>query len=159
MKHILAALLIIWASPLWAEETRTFSGPPRILEGDLLRVGDRTVRLYGIDAPDKGQMCQGPSRVHDCGHISATGLMDLTAGVNRVDCEVLGKGPGGTEIARCLDPQGFDLSRQMIYTGWAFATPRASRAFHKLEAKVRWVNRGMWKWQVTAPWEWRAAQK
>jgi len=156
-----ALIIGVFVSPasLLAEGRTPIVGKPVVLEGDLLTVGSHKFRLYGIDAPEKGQTCQAKSRVLDCGRIAATGLMDLTAGVNSVSCEPLGPDPAGVMIVRCLDPQGFDLSRQMLYTGWALATPKSSKAFHDLEAKSRAAKRGLWKWQVTPPWVWRAAQK
>lgn len=144
--------------PDMAEAGEKISGPPTILEGDVVEIGGRKLRLYGIDAPDTGQMCQGPKREHNCGRIATTGLMDLTAGLTSITCEVLGTGYGGQTIARCRDPQGFDLSRQMIYTGWAFATPAASLEFHQLQEKSQQARRGMWKWQVMRPWRWQNAQ-
>ena len=165
MKHIKIIRLLASAAilagvgfaSLPAVAATMVSGPVEVLEGDLLRVGGQTVRLYGIDAPEKGQMCAGPKREHDCGHIAATGLMDLTAGVERVTCEILGKAFDGNPIARCIDPQGFDLSRQMLYTGWAFATPAASVGFHQLAEDAQSARRGMWKWQVMRPWRWITA--
>jgi len=147
------------STALMAEGRTSVVGKPTVIEGDILTVGSQTFRLYGIDAPEKGQTCKTKSRELDCGRIAATGLMDLTAGVDSVACEPLGPDPAGVMIVRCLDPQGFDLSRQMLYTGWALATPKSSKAFHDLEAKSRAAKRGLWKWQVTPPWVWRAAQK
>ncbi len=155
LNFVLGVGLAFSSSGLMAEGRRPVVGKPVVLEGDILTVGTKTFRLYGIDAPQMGQMCKGPKRLHDCGHIAATGLMDLTAGVKSVACEPLGPDPDGIMIARCLDPQGFDLSRQMIYTGWAFASPRSSDDFHQLESRSRKAKRGMWKWTVVPPWTWR----
>jgi endonuclease YncB( thermonuclease family) len=155
---LVSILLAPFVSPGVSFAGEKFSGPPKVLEGDLLKIGSKTFRLYGIDAPEKGQTCQGTKRIHNCGRIAVTGLMDLTAGVASITCEVLGTGYGGQTIARCLDPQGFDLSRQMLYTGWAFATPAASVEFHQMQEKSNRAKRGMWKWQVMRPWRWQNAQ-
>ncbi len=151
--------LAISSTGLMAEGRKPVVGKPVVLEGDILTVEAKRFRLYGIDAPEKGQMCKGSKRLHDCGHIAATGLMDLTAGVKSIACEPLGPDPEGIMIARCLDPEGFDLSRQMIYTGWAFASPKSSEDFHQLESKSRAAKRGFWKWAVVPPWQWRAERK
>lgn len=155
MKRLFAIFLVLWSLPTAAAVDDPIDGPATVVDGDHLRVGGRVVRLYGIDAPDPGQRCPGPDRIHDCGHIAATGLMDLTAGLTRVNCEALGTGPDGITIARCRDSLGFDLSRQMLYTGWAFASPAAAAGFHAEEQRARTARRGMWKWQVTPPWVWR----
>jgi len=131
------------------------TGQPQVIEGDILKVGGQMFRLYGIDAPEMGQTCMGPKREYDCGRIATTGLMDLTAGVKSVTCEKKETGSDGITIARCLDPEGFDLSRQMIYTGWALALPDAGAGLHQLQAKSRQARRGLWKGEVTPPWDWR----
>jgi len=158
MSGVLLMGVVTGAADLMAEGRTLVVGKPVVLEGDLLSIGSQTFRLYGIDAPEKEQTCKGKNRTYDCGHISTTGLMDLTAGVSSVACEPLGPDPEGVMIARCLDPEGFDLSRQMIYTGWALASPRSSEDLHQLEAKSRAARRGLWKWQVTPPWQWRVEQ-
>jgi len=159
MRLIVVLVSIFSALPVEAAELVRFSGPPHVLEGDVLDVGTRRVRLYGIDAPEIKQTCQGPKRLHPCGKIAATGLMDVTAGATEITCKAFGTSAEGLTIAQCLDPQGFDLSRQMLYTGWALATPKASAAFHQLEQASRAAGRGLWRWRVTAPWLWRSVQK
>ena len=59
------------------------SGPTHAIERDLIEVGDKLFRLYAIDAPEKGQICEGKSWPYDFGRITTTGLMDLTAGVDQ----------------------------------------------------------------------------
>jgi len=159
MSHIrfmcsVIGLSLAMASQAAAGSEKT-SGQPQVMEGDILKVGEQVFRLYGIDAPELAQTCKGPKREYNCGRIAATGLMDLTAGVKTVTCEKQGVGPDGVTVARCLDPEGFDLSRQMIYTGWAMALPSASAGFHQLEAKSRQAKRGLWKGEVMPPWDWR----
>lgn len=131
------------------------SGPPHVIEGDLIGVGDKRFRLYAIDAPEKGQICEGKSRPYDCGRIATTGLMDLTAGVDQVTCYPKGVGRNGAIIALCKDPQGFDLSKQMLHTGWALALPDADNQFHRIQEKAQKAKRGLWKGQVTPPWRWQ----
>ena len=44
----------------------------RVVDGDTLRLGDRTVRLARIDAPERGQACaDAAGRVFDCGAAAA----------------------------------------------------------------------------------------
>ncbi len=136
-------------------DRETFKGPVRVLEGDLLKVGNTVVRLYGIDAPEMKQTCEGKTRVYPCGAVAKTGLMDLTAGVNFITCVPRGVTPDGIVVARCTDPQGFDLSQQMLYTGWALAVPDAENFMHEIQKKAQTAKRGLWKGQVERPWRWR----
>jgi len=140
-----------------AQQGGTVVGAPQVIEGDLLKVGDTLVRLYGIDAPERDQTCRGETREYDCGYISATGLMDLTAGLSSITCRIEGRTADGATVASCSDPHGFDLSQQMIYTGWALALPGAEARYHRIQEKSRAAKRGLWKGTVTPPWEWRKA--
>jgi endonuclease YncB( thermonuclease family) len=38
-------------------------GPARVVDGDTLVINDERIRLYGVDAPEKAQVC----RQDDCG--------------------------------------------------------------------------------------------
>lgn len=139
--------------------SESVTGPVRVIEGDLLQVGNRVVRLYGIDAPEMKQTCEGETRVYPCGAIARTGLMDLTAGVRSVTCTPRGTTFEGVMIARCTDPQGFDLSQQMLYTGWALALPDAENFMHEIQKKAQIAKRGLWKGKVERPWRWRPAME
>ena len=57
-----------------------------MIEGDLIEVGDKLFRLYAIDAPEIGHICEEKSRPYDFGWTATTRLMDLTAGVAQVMC-------------------------------------------------------------------------
>ena len=149
-------VIVLIAAPEqgYAEVKSLIAGPPRVVEGDLLFVGETRVRLYAIDAPELDQMCERKTRQYPCGRVAATGLMDLTAGVARITCIPKGKAGDGTIIALCKDAQGFDLSQQMLYTGWALALPDASNLFHQIQEKSQKAKRGLWKGQVIPPWRW-----
>ena len=58
-------------------------------------------------------------------------------------------------MAVCYDPDGFDLGRNMVHTGWALAYRRYSTDYVGTEGKAKEANRGMWKGEFIAPWEWR----
>jgi len=154
---VIAASQVLLPISVGAEQGGSIVGPPKVIEGDLLKVGNTVVRLYGIDAPERDQTCRGESREYDCGYIAATGLMDLTAGLSSITCRIEGRTADGTTVASCSDPHGFDLSQQMIHTGWALALPGAEARYHRIEEKSRAAKRGLWKGTVTPPWEWRKA--
>ena len=139
----------------YSQTSKPISGPLQVIEGDLLQVGDTFVRLYAIDAPEMKQTCEGKTRVYPCGVIAKTGLMDLTAGLQSITCHPTGKMLNGIIVAMCIDPQGFDLSQQMLYTGWALALPDAENRFHSIQQKAEKAKRGLWKGHVERPWRWR----
>lgn len=150
-----AGIFTVLMSAGHAQTGKPISGPVTVIEGDLLEVGGTLVRLYAIDAPEMKQTCEGKTRVYACGVIAKTGLMDLTAGVKSVTCQPKGKTADGVVVALCRDPQGFDLSQQMVYTGWALALPDAKNLFHTIQQKAQKAKRGLWKGHVVRPWRWR----
>jgi endonuclease YncB( thermonuclease family) len=136
------------------------TGPPRIIDGDTVEVQGMVIRLYGVDAPELGQTCRIGAHAYDCGEISRTALLDLTAGVS-VTCVLADPGensdPDG-RIGHCT-ADDYDLSEGMAYTGWALALRRISERYVAFEDGARAAGRGLWRGQFVAPWDWRAGAR
>ena len=151
---LLAALLL--AAPCQAQEA--LHGTPLVLTGDLLELAGERLRLVGIDAPAPGQHCLIKTRLYDCGKVSATALMDLTAGVE-IDCILDGPAGGdGARPARCA-ADGYDLSEGMVYTGWALADPATGERYRSFQKGAEAKQRGLWKGRFVAPWDWAQGQR
>ena len=44
------------------------SGTARVIDGHTITIGDTRIRLWGIDAPEREQTCQGKdSDIYECG--------------------------------------------------------------------------------------------
>lgn len=130
-------------------------GKPKVMSGDTLEIGGQRIRLAGIMAPVEGQSCRTGGRSYDCHHISATGLMDLTAGAV-VRCLPRGQASDGALVATCY-AGGYDLSEGMTYTGWALAYPRAGNPYLKFEEQARKGKHGLWRGEFSPPWVWAAS--
>lgn len=152
---VIMALAIGFAFPL-AAAPEEIVGTPTIVTGDTLDVRGDCIRLYGVDAPELGQACVMHGKTYDCGHVAATALMDLTAGL-RVRC-VAKQRTGDVLIATCY-ADGYDLSEGMAYTGWALAHPDEGRRYKGLEADAKKERRGLWRGAFVAPWDWRQGRR
>ena len=157
----LAAAVAPIAPPARAE----IAGPPKIIDGDTIEVQGAAIRLYGIDAPELGQICRIGRHAYDCGKIARTALLDLTAGVS-VICELAPSDPvaGGEDSAQGGRPgrctaDGYDLSEGMAYTGWALAWRPVSERYVAYEDRARTARRGLWKGEFVEPWAWRAGTR
>ncbi len=132
----------------------TLRGTSSVILGDVLEVQGKRVRLVGIDAPEKQQDCRAASgKVFNCGHISATALMDLTAGV-AISCVLTGNIVHGLPTALCR-AGGYDLSRGMVHSGWALGV---SGIRYDLRSDREYRSRrkhGLWRGSFDAPWDWR----
>ncbi|MDP7342421.1 MAG: hypothetical protein QF767_03455 [Alphaproteobacteria bacterium] len=128
----------------WSPLGDNLSGSPRVIDGQTLIVDGRRLRLEGIQAPPPGTRCRLRGNDQDCGRISTTALMDLTAGAT-VTCRPReAVAADGSRYARCR-AGGYDLSEGMVYTGWAEADVAQMTRYSDLETEARSARRGMWR--------------
>lgn len=147
----LAAALIVSPPSLAGDAV---SGTAKAIDGDTVVVAGQRFRLTGIDAPEPAQNCalrNGNS--YRCGKVARTALLDLIAGTKMVCVPIAGT-LEGEPLARCR-AGGFDVSRNMVHTGWALAYPPDTSPYTDTEAKARKAKRGLWQGRFIPPWKWR----
>jgi endonuclease YncB( thermonuclease family) len=134
-------------------EWSALSAEVRVVDGDTLRLGDRTVRLAAIDAPERGQTCtDGARRAFDCGAAAAEALTRLVNG-RSVICTVEGRDRFGRGLGTCR-AGGAELNAGLVTSGWALAYDEDPQ-MAALEAEARRAGRGLWAGSFTRPEEWR----
>lgn len=144
----LGLLLLALPSPAAADSS------VRVIDGDGLRVEGRSVRLWGIDAPEIDQTCEIEGRETPCGEDARFLLGALVQGGTLV-CEVRDTDRYGRTVARC-EAGGMDLAAEMVRQGYALDYRRYSEGFYaRQEQQAREHGRGMWAGEFTAPWAWR----
>ena len=132
-------------------------GEVRVVDGDTLRLGGVTVRLAGLDAPERGQECQRADGARfDCGEAAARQLATL---VDRraVTCDTQGRDRYGRAIATCR-AEGVDLAEAMVASGWAVAVAEGGRGqarYGLAEAQARSGLWGLWEGRFQTPESWR----
>src|SRR5262249_24416111 len=87
-----------------------------IIEGDTIRHGRLTYRLWGIDAPESQQTCPDG---WPAGSLATTRLQSLISG-GTVVCDDRGRDRYSRTIARC-EAAGEDLGAIMVREGLAWA--------------------------------------
>ncbi len=91
-----------------------------VVDGETLRLHETVVRLLGVAAPLRGQLCRhADGGLFDCGAASAEALAHLV-GDHRVDCRLLGRDDNGQAIAVC-EADGRELNHAQVTDGWARA--------------------------------------
>lgn len=136
------------------QDWSALSDEVRIVDGDTLRLGDRTLRLYGVDAPERGQRCadaEGGS--FDCGAAAAEQLARLVGG-RSVVCRVHGRDRYGRGLGVCR-AAGVELNTGLVSSGWAVADMSSVPALGPIELEARLSGRGLWAGSFTPPEEWR----
>lgn len=126
----------------------------RVVDGETLRLGDRTLRLSGIDAPERGQSCaDAASGWFDCGAAAAEALSRLVNG-RSVLCRVHGHDRNGRGLGRC-SAGGAELNYGLVTAGWALAHDEDNPDMLLVENEARQAGRGLWAGNFTRPESWR----
>ncbi len=122
-----------------------------VVDGDSIKLDGKTYRLYGIDAPDDGQVCpDGWPAAYE----AEAYLGQLVRG-KAVACVPIGVPKRNETLAICR-ADGVDLGAAMVTGGMAYAfVPYSVRYITQEEAAVS-ASRGVHRHKCLAPWEWRA---
>lgn len=154
LRHlIVCTLLCVVALPVSAAE---IAGKLRVKDGDTVAIGDQTIRLFGIDAPETDQMCGGEGApLWPCG-AWVSGEVRARYEGQYARCEVLDTDRYGRAVARCL-VDGHDVGQALVQNGLAFAFRRYSMDYD-LDEKTAAVNdRGLHATGIQSPAAFRAA--
>jgi endonuclease YncB( thermonuclease family) len=142
---IVLAFVSVWANSPFAQT---------ITDGDTLKQGGVTYRLWGIDAPETKQICPDG---WPAGSLATTRLQALTAGRSIV-CQEKDRDRYGRTVAICR-ANGEDLGAIMVREGFAWAFTRYSVDYVDLQEEARAANRGVHAHDCQPAWEWRAKQR
>jgi endonuclease YncB( thermonuclease family) len=165
----IAALIVIAlvgaAGRLWADPTKpqgdaqpgigSIAGSPHVIDGDTIEIGHVRIRLWGMDAPELHQTCQGhDGAVYECGRDATAVMLELTRG-RRVECIERYHDLYHRAVAICRTDAG-ELNAQMVQRGWAVDFPRYSGgAYADDEREARAAHLGIWSGRFELPWHWR----
>lgn len=134
------------------------TGSIHVVDGDTLRLGAETIRLFGIDAPEADQMCGGQGApLWPCG-AWVTGEVRARYDSRRAACTLLDRDRYGRAVARC-DVAGEDLGRALVQAGLAFAYRRYSMDYDLDEKTAAVTGRGLHGTGVQSPAAFRAAKR
>ena len=137
--------------------------PLRVIDGDTLEAEGQVVQLYGIDAPELGQLCESDGALWHCGMDAALALGKLvTLNQSSLRCSPWRNGGAGaadpapgTELQVCRVGDQ-DLALLMLESGSVVALPDAFPDYGEAEAQARQAGLGLWHSDFVMPWQWRA---
>jgi endonuclease YncB( thermonuclease family) len=135
------------------------TGTAQVIDGDTIRIGDTRIRLWGIDAPEGRQTCQGRNGdVYECGRDSTAVLNELIRG-QPVKCDVKDRDRYGRVVAVCRTEAG-ELNATMVRRGWAVEYKQFSRGrYSRDQAEAQHEGVGIWSGRFEMPWDWRRQQR
>lgn len=133
-----------------------FFGVGQAKDGDSLIVGDREVRLFGIDAPEWDQACTRDGKQWACGQEAADRLSKLVTG-KQVSCLTIDIDANGRTVARC-SVGSTDVNRQMVASGYATAYRHYSADYVPAEESAKAAKLGLWAGSFQDPRGYRREQ-
>ncbi len=176
---IRTALIVLLITTTQAD-AESITGKVILLDGDTVTFSradapDQTVRLFGIDTPERAQRClSGSGEQYACGSKATkflAGLIGAQFGSRSlskrdITCHfVPGQTSYGRKIGVCyLDT--INLNLELVRAGWAVAYRRYLDLVQELkpmfldaELKARRDGCGIWQGQFIYPWRWRKGQR
>jgi endonuclease YncB( thermonuclease family) len=145
------------ALPLMGSET--IAGKARVVSADQLAIGDRIVRLKGVEVPDRVQRClrggaKGNGRTWACG-AEAYGTFRRFVQGRAVECSVGRTGEGNVALGSCR-VAGVDVGESLVKAGLAFAEAGFASPYRSIEDAARAARAGIWSAaSPERPTEWR----
>lgn len=130
-------------------------GTAHIIDGDTIEIIGTQVRLWGIDAPEHDQTCQGKSgERYACGSAASAMLRELAA-LRQVECTPRDHDRYGRTVAVCRTESG-ELNAAMVRRGWAVDYTRYSGGHYRAERQqARDAQLGIWAGPFDLPARWR----
>jgi endonuclease YncB( thermonuclease family) len=133
--------------------SKTTKGQASVIDGDTIEIHGARIRLFGIDAPESGQLCPAQGKTYPCGKQAALVLADKIKG-HVVECRPKNQDQYGRPVAVCF-AAGEDINGWMVAQGWALAYRQYSMDYVNQEHDAANSKLGIWKYEFEKPWDWR----
>lgn len=127
-----------------------------VLDGDTLQIGAQRIRLWGIDAFEAAQQCNGPDGRNACGAHATRELSELVSG-REVICSYRDTDAYQRMVALCR-VGSTDLGAHLVRRGLAIAFTRYSQDYVPDEAVARAERVGAWEGNFIPPTNYRAGE-
>ncbi len=154
MVIILALLVLVVIVYRYAGSDETVTGKPYVIDGDTVKIDGLSIRLTGIDAPERKQKCQKQNTAYLCGMASTHALKKMI-GNSAIACHGWQKDIYQRLLATCYllrqKTSGKSLNHKMVRAGWAVSY----NDYYLAENRARKEKRGLWAGKFQQPSDWR----
>jgi endonuclease YncB( thermonuclease family) len=164
---LLAVLALLIGGPLGHRLALSAGGSAsepqqvHVIDGDTLEIDGELIQLYGIDAPELGQLCERKGKLWPCGLEAALALNKLVSlGGQPVRCapwEQADQSQADSGLAQVCELGDRNLALTMLRGGYSVALPDSFPDYGEAEREARSANLGLWQGEFVLPWEWRAS--
>ena len=143
-------------------------GYANVSDADTIKISNYKIRLHGIDAPEKKQLCQKPyfnlgifSLYEDylCGEFATNKLKEFIDSEFIIECKVkVKKDFFGRHLGTCFK-NNTNINQWLVENGYAVAFTKYSKDYIKYEEIAKNNKSGIWSGKFLMPWEWRKKKK
>ena len=145
-----------------SEEIKEITGFAKIIDGDTIKIGNKKIRLHGIDAPEKKQTCKKPyltinvfsfTKSYLCGQVSTN---KLTKKINNqiIKCKIKDVDRYKRLIGECYK-RNENLNSWLVSNGYAVAYRKYSKKYISDEINAKNNKLGIWQGKFEMPWNFR----
>lgn len=146
-----------------------FADSVRVIDGDTIELAGQRIRLWGIDAPEQSQTCEGKpgtgllfmwkgGQTYQCGRDATAVMVELTRGKD-VTCEQRDIDRYRRIVAVCRTDAG-ELNAAMVRRGWAIDYTHYSKGRYKPEeAAAKAEHLGIWAGRFEMPEDFRRKRR
>ena len=146
---IIAITTILCPSLAFSKGSYQIQGQAYVIDGDTIVINDQHIRLYGIDAPEKAQICDWGYNGHKAIH-----FLDNLVKNKIVYCAISSKDRFKRPIGVCSTSSN-NLNEMMVSSGHAFAYRHYSQKYTGFENAARKSNIGIWRANCENPYLFR----
>ena len=147
-------------------QSEIISGSAVVTDGDTIKINNNKIRLFGIDAPEKKQLCEkifltisfiSFKKKYPCGEISTKKLKKLI-NKNIIKCHVEGKDRYQRKLAICFRKK-LNINSWLVRNGYAVSYQKYSKKYLSEEIEAKNDKKGIWQGKFEMPWDWRKNAK
>jgi endonuclease YncB( thermonuclease family) len=131
-----------------------------VADGDSFAIGDRKLRLKGIDAPEYRQTCKDASGADwPCGR-SARAALEKRLIEPGLTCEAEARDRYARSLATCRTAQTPEIAAAQVRDGMAVSDEYfGSRSFGNEEDAAQVAKRGIWQGEFVLPQDFRSSTR
>src|SRR5262245_43285402 len=136
------------------EGNKEVVGRASVVAGDQMRVAGTTVRVSGIEVPEREQRCGKDNNKWRCAEAAQSALLKVISS-RPVRCRLTGSDKAGRPLGSCwID--AVDINAELVRQGYVFAEGGTLARYSGQESEARNAKAGMWIGDTQRPAELRA---
>ncbi|MGD9739823.1 MAG: thermonuclease family protein [Bauldia sp.] len=132
-------------------------GAARVIDSDVIAIGEQRFVLHGVESVERGQPCYIGNQLWDC-YPAAVRELELLVSLGDVRClPVAGPDMYGRLFAVC-DVQGLSINEGYVRAGFGIARPQETADYVAAQEAAMAERVGLWQANFQPPGEFRRAQ-